>query len=1020
MVVLLRRIFLSHTSELSQFPVGWSFVQAAEAAVRRAGDAATDMAYFAARDECPARYCQSLVASCDVYVGVIGLRYGSLVRDRSEFSYTELEFEAATERGLPRLVFLLDEDAALPIPAARLLDDDPDLRVRQRAFRERLLGAGVMVAKVASPEQLEIALLQALQESRTTHSTLSLRDAAHRAELVVSLSPPAGQRDPQLPVRGRDSLLAELGQAAPGVWVVHGLAGCGKTRLALEAAAQAQKRGADVWWVSAAETGTLAEGMRALGHRLGITEATLRRGDAADFIWPSLADRAEPWLLVIDNADDAQMLAGAGATVAEGRGWLRPLTSGMGLTLVTSRDGRATSWGPWCQLHRLGTLSLEDAAAVLADHARHHPGLGSEADGQALAARLGCLPLALKLAGSYLAEAAQVPAAFADAATARTYRQYQAALDSGVLTAAAGLQRGLAGEEQSGQMVGRAWDLTLGLLDSRQLPHARRVLRVLAAFGDAPVPYQLLLRLGVMARLPAFKNITGIALWQVLLALRDFGLIDLTIPGQPTESAPILRLHPLVRDASRPSPGSADRLADLDVAARLISAAVTADEPGPPGDPAGWPGWQLLSPHASHLFASVAAEPRCSDQVLLLAASGADSAARYQASQGLYSQAETGYRQVHAVRLRLLGADHPDTLATRHAVAGLTAERGDFAAAETMYRDLLADRLRILGPDHPGTLAARRAIADIAGERGDYASSQAQLRDLLADQLRVLGPAHPDTLHTRHSIAYDMAEGGDYAGAEAQYREVLAETLRTLGPDHPSTFYTRHEIARMTAVRGDHAGAEAQYRSLMADRLRVLGPDHPNTLSTRHAIAETISERGDHAGAEAMFRDLLADRLRVLGPDHRHTQTTRYRIAYEMAAHGDHAKAEALYRDVLADQLRVLGPDHRFTLATRHQIARMTAARGDHASAEAQHRDLLADRMRVLGPDHPAALATRHEIARMTAGRGDHADASEQYRSLLADSTRALGPDHRLTLAVQQEIARIPASITTAQPPDQK
>lgn len=141
---------MSHTSEVGRYPSRRSFVAAAEAAVIAGGDAVTDMAYFGARDDKPAEYCQARVQSCDVYVGLIGLRYGSPVRDCPEMSYVELEFEAATRAGLSRLVFLLDEETALPIPPVHMLDTDPGLQARQRAFRARLLDAGIMTAKVAA------------------------------------------------------------------------------------------------------------------------------------------------------------------------------------------------------------------------------------------------------------------------------------------------------------------------------------------------------------------------------------------------------------------------------------------------------------------------------------------------------------------------------------------------------------------------------------------------------------------------------------------------------------------------------------------------------------------------------------------------------------------------------------------------------------------------------------------------------------------------------------------------------
>jgi flavin-binding protein dodecin len=157
-----RRVFLSHTSELARFPEGRSFVAAAKDAVSRAKDTVVDMEYFTAREGPPAEYCKVEVRRCQVYVGLIGLRYGSPVRDQPDVSYTELEFSVATEAGLPRLVFLLDEDAVL---AEGLLEGDPDLRARQAAFRHRLRDSeGVTVPTVASPEQLHALLFQALTE----------------------------------------------------------------------------------------------------------------------------------------------------------------------------------------------------------------------------------------------------------------------------------------------------------------------------------------------------------------------------------------------------------------------------------------------------------------------------------------------------------------------------------------------------------------------------------------------------------------------------------------------------------------------------------------------------------------------------------------------------------------------------------------------------------------------------------------------------------------------------------------
>ena len=173
------RVFVSHASELREYPPGGSFVAAAERAVARAGCVVADMAYFTAREDKPSAYCREQVGRADVYAGIIGFRYGSAVRDDPGRSYTELEFAAAAELGLPRLVFLLDEDAVLPLPRAML--SDPVYQDRQDAFRARVREAGTTIGLAGSPEQLEVLLFQALADLQLAAAGRAGRSGGRRA-----------------------------------------------------------------------------------------------------------------------------------------------------------------------------------------------------------------------------------------------------------------------------------------------------------------------------------------------------------------------------------------------------------------------------------------------------------------------------------------------------------------------------------------------------------------------------------------------------------------------------------------------------------------------------------------------------------------------------------------------------------------------------------------------------------------------------------------------------------------------
>lgn len=75
---------------------------------------------YIAQDQRPLQNCLEDVASCDIYVGIFAWRYGYIPNDKKNkhpniLSITELEYRKAREKGIPCLIFLLDESVPWPL-----------------------------------------------------------------------------------------------------------------------------------------------------------------------------------------------------------------------------------------------------------------------------------------------------------------------------------------------------------------------------------------------------------------------------------------------------------------------------------------------------------------------------------------------------------------------------------------------------------------------------------------------------------------------------------------------------------------------------------------------------------------------------------------------------------------------------------------------------------------------------------------------------------------------------------------
>ncbi|MGW7258735.1 tetratricopeptide repeat protein [Streptomyces sp. NPDC054834] len=347
---------------------------------------------------------------------------------------------------------------------------------------------------------------------------------------------------------------------------------------------------------------------------------------------------------------------------------------------------------------------------------------------------------------------------------------------------------------------------------------------------------------------------------------------------------------------------------------------------------------------------------------------------------GRWDEAGDLHRAVAAERARLLGPDHPDTLASRYELGFTLSRAGRPADALREYTEVARARARVLGADHPDTLAARQETAYVLGQLGRHFDAHQTYTSVLAARERTMGADHPDTLRCRHNLAFNLSRLGRLDDSHRMACEVAAARARVLGPRHPDTLVTRYEVAYALGQLGRWSEALRTYREVAEARAAVLGPDHGDTLAARYEVGISLGRLGRSAEALRLYRDLIGDRTRVHGPSHPETLRARHGLGVNLGRLDRWEEALAESRDVCALRERVLGPDHPDTLVSRREVAVGLGWLGRWPDALAEYRHVAAARERVLGADHPDTLASRNDEAHCLEQLGRGAEAVELYR----------------------------------------
>jgi len=235
---------------------------------------------------------------------------------------------------------------------------------------------------------------------------------------------------------------------------------------------------------------------------------------------------------------------------------------------------------------------------------------------------------------------------------------------------------------------------------------------------------------------------------------------------------------------------------------------------------------------------------------------------------GLYESEKNLRMFEHEKREDLSPSGDPKLLRATNELALVLKAQGDYKAAEELHRRALEGYQKVLGKEHPDTLGSVNNLALVLQAKGDYKAAEELHRRALEGYEKVLGKEHPDTLLSVNNLAEVLRDQGDYKAAEELHRRALEGNEKVLGKEHPSTLLSVNNLAEVLRDQGDYKAAEELHRRALEGYEKVLGKQHPDTLTSVWCLAALMEDIGQRSEAVLLYERAVTSFGAALGSEH--------------------------------------------------------------------------------------------------------------------------------------------------------
>jgi tetratricopeptide (TPR) repeat protein len=668
------------------------------------------------------------------------------------------------------------------------------------------------------------------------------------------------------------------------------LGGAGKTQVALQFAYSILEKHPDVsvFWIYALSLETFEQACREVASVLGLSDRDDGRGDIKELVQRHLSSRrAGKWLLIVDNADNIEVLQGYHG----GKGILDYLPeSDLGVMVFTTRDKKTAHTLAGNSIVDVDKLDFTTASDLFKKTLMRKDLSYEEAVIGKLLVELDCLPLAITQAAAYIN---------INPVSISEYLGYLGGTESNLVYIMSEEMHDHTRYKHAANAVAKTWLVSFEQI-ARQNVYAAELLQYMSCIEWKAIPRSILPVIAPDAQLTTAIGI----LW-------SYSFITTRADGKTYD------MHRLVHVAARVWVHLKGLMDETQKRALEHLCKIF-----PSDDYDNREIWREFIPHAARIRDARGGDNIGAQGELCL------KVGRCLVVDGRIRDAVGWLEESRDLRSSLPEED-AEKLLTQQVLASTYQANGQVQDAVRLLEHVVAIQERVLAEDHPSRLASQHELARAYQANGQVKDAVRLLDRVVAIQERVLAEHHPDRLASQQSLAGAYQANGQVKDAVRLLEHVVVMRERVLAEDHPSRLASQRELASAYQANGQVQEAVRLLEHVVAIQERVLAEDHPSRLASQHELARAYQANGQVKDAVRLLDRVVAIQERVLAEDHPIRLASQHNLAGAYQANGEVKDAVRLLEHVVEIRERVLAEDHPDRLASQRALSEAADARRD-------------------------------------------------------------------------------------------